>query len=358
MPKFASISTFIDRLVSNGRTPGAGLAIAVEGQPVYEHFAGFAREGRPSGPESVWPVASITKLYTAAAIMRLVEQGLLTLNLPVQKVLPEFEGGEYGKITLRQLLTHTSGLPYESPSHEDRLSERAPVDAMTDEAVTLELEFAPGTRQLYSDLGYAVAGRMAARASGQTFEALVRHHLLDQAGLRETWLPAPDSVYSRVAHVEGAVGRTPDTEMYNSAYGLSLAHPAFGAVATLSDLLSFGLLFDPFAAPCFFARASLDVMTTDQTCGDVPGDSVIEPAGIIHPWGIGFMLKGRSSIPELASPGSYGHGGATGCYLWIDPARRATIAFVSNKHYRSDPDDLMPRLDQVLNVVLGELSRE
>ncbi len=357
MTSYARIESFLDQLVADGRTPGAGLAIAVRGNPVFERYAGAARTGVKAGPETIWPVASISKLYTAAAIMRMIEQGRLTLGLRVSEVIPEFHGDGRDEITLRQLLTHTSGLPYESAQHEERLASSTPVESMIDEVYAVDLEFAPGTRQKYSDFGYALAGRMAARVAGRSFETLVREEVLEPAGLQRTWLPAPVEIHDRVAHVDGTIGRTPETAMYNSAYGLGLAHPAFGAVASLSDLLRFGLLFDPHAASWFVSRAGLAVMTTDQTCSDDPGDSVIEPEGVIHPWGIGFMLKERAASPELVSRGSYGHGGATGCYLWIDPLYEVTIAFVSNRHYRADPADFMPRLDQMLNVVLAEITR-
>lgn len=357
MTSFARIESFLDSLVADGRTPGAGLTIAVRGSPVLERYAGTARVGMKASQETIWPVASISKLYTAAAIMRLIEQGRLTLGSRVSEVIPEFRGKGRNDITLRQLLTHTSGLPYESTHHEERLASRATVETMIDEVYAVDLDFAPGTRQQYSDFAYALAGRMAARVAGCSFETLIRKEVLEPAGLHHTWFPAPDEVHNRVAHVEGAVGRTPETTMYSSPYGLGLAHPAFGAVATLSDLLKLGLLFDPHGGLRFLSGAGLAVMTTDQTGSDDPGELVIEPEAVIHPWGIGFMLKQRAASPELVSSGSYGHGGATGCYLWIDPLYEVTVAFVSNRHYRDDPTGFMPRLDQMLNVVLAEITR-
>lgn len=351
------ISSFIDGLVRDARTNGAGLAVAVDGQPIFEHFAGCARADLDAGPAVLWPVASISKLYTAAAIMRQVERGQITLGIRVSTVLPSFSGGGRESITLRQLLTHTSGLPYESPQMADRLSARVSIDEIFDEACSLDLKFQPGTSQLYSDLGYAVAGRLAASVAGRAFEELVYAEVLQPAGLAETYIPPPASGLDRIATVEGSPGYGADTAMYNSAYALSLAHPAFGVVATLSDLLKFGLLFEPSSTTRIHSTIALRIMTTDQTGGDFPAEDVVAPTGTIHPWGIGFMIKGRTGYPELVSPVSFGHGGASGCYLWSDPQFGVTIAFVSNRHYTGDPVDFMPRLDQAINMTMACLTR-
>ena len=174
-------------------------------------------------------------------------------------------------------------------------------------AYALPLDYPPGTDQRYSDLGYAVAGRMAAVAMQADFPNLVRELVLEPAGLIDTFLPAPADVSTRIAYVSGALGEGTDGAIYSSAYGRGLAHPAFGAVATLPDLLAFGALFTPHAARSLLSGAGLATMTSDQTCGDEPGEHVIPPAGVIHPWGIGFMLKGRAATMELVSPASFGH---------------------------------------------------
>jgi beta-lactamase class C len=353
----SAIGGVIGELVAAGQIRGAGVAVAVHGQPVIERYAGNARDDLAAGPETFWPVASISKLYTAAAIGRLIERGKITLGTRVSSVLPEFTGDGRESITLRQLMTHTSGLPYESPHHEARLAARWSVDQLTDEACGAELRFEPGTGQRYSDFGYAVAGRMAAVAAGTPFPELLRREVLDPAGLRETRFPTPASIHPRIAVVEGAPGSGTTSAMYTSAYGLGLAHPAFGVVATLPDLLRFGLLFRPECTNRIHSLATIRMMTTDQTGGDDPAESVIPRKETVHPWGIGFAIKGAGISPELVSPESYGHGGATGCYLWIDPRYDLVVAFVSNRHYAGDPERFMPRLDSVMNVVWAAMTR-
>jgi beta-lactamase class C len=354
--RLAHVAGLVDRIARAEGVAGAGLAVLVGGKVALEHYAGDAGPGNAAGPETLWPVASISKLYTATMIMRLIEQGELTLITRAGSVLPRFDGGGKEKITLRQLLTHTSGLPYESPQMARLLAAQTPLEEIVDEVYALPLDYPPGTDQRYSDLGYAVAGRMAAVAMQDDFSSLVRELVLEPAGLIGTFLPATADVSTRIAYVSGVLGEGTDGAMYTSAYGRGLAHPAFGAVATLPDLLAFGALFTPHVARPLLSSAGLATMTADQTCGDQPGEHVIPPAGVIHPWGIGFMLKGRAAIMELVSPASFGHGGASGCILWVDPVQDAVIAFVSNLHVRADPDGFMPRLTRVVNATLAALT--
>jgi beta-lactamase class C len=354
--RLSHVAGLVDRIVLREGVAGAGVAVLAGGEVALEHYAGDAGPGNPAAPETLWPIASISKLYTATMIMRLVEQGELTLITRAGTILPRFDGDGKERITLRQLLTHTSGLQYEPPELPRLLAAQTPIEEMVDVAYALPLDYPPGTDQHYSDLGYGVAGRLAAVAMETDFPSLIRELVLEPVGLTDTFLPAPADASSRIAYVSGAPGEGTAGAMYISAYGRGLAHPAFGAVATLPDLLAFGALFTPHAARPLLSAAGLATMTSDQTCGDQPGLHVMPATGVIHPWGIGFMLKGRGATMELVSPASFGHGGASGCILWIDPVHDVVVAFVSNLHMRTDPDGFMPRLTRVVNATLAALT--
>ncbi|HET7034724.1 MAG TPA: serine hydrolase domain-containing protein, partial [Thermomicrobiaceae bacterium] len=264
-PVFERVAGFVTR----GEVAGAGLAVALGGRVVAEGYWGLARPERPAGPEILWPLASTSKLYTAATVMALVERGELTLAQPVSRVLPELAGEGREAITLRQLLTHTSGLIYESPEMEQVLLGHTPLDGILDEAYRHPLLFPPGTGYSYSDFGIGLAGRLAARAAGRPFPELVRALVLEPAGLEQTFMPPPPEEYPRVASVAGVFAFGTDAAMYNSPYALALAHPAFGAVASVRDLLRFGLLFAPTPGGDrrIFSSATIRTMTSDQTGG-------------------------------------------------------------------------------------------
>ena len=119
-----------------GTIAGAGLVVWKDGATfVAEQFVGSASPGMPAGPDVLWPVASISKVYAAAAIMRLVEDGVLTLNTPVSLVLPDFTGDFREQMRIRHLLTHTSGFIYESPEMEARLAAHTPLRELIAEAL-------------------------------------------------------------------------------------------------------------------------------------------------------------------------------------------------------------------------------
>lgn len=354
-----SVQERIQGWVDAGEIKGAAVAVALRGEPIWEAYAGMARPELASGGSVLWPLASISKLYTAAMIMALVERGELTLGMTAQSVIPEFTGDGREEITLRHLLTHTSGLIYESPRHAERLQAQTPYNELIDEAYLYPLLFKPGSKLSYSDYGIALAARMAERVTGKDFVTLVDELVLEPAGLEETTFRPDERQRALTAHVEGTYADGTEGAMYNSRYGLELAHPAFGTVASVSDLLKFGLHFAPHG-PRFLSEATVRAMTTDQTGGHTPAvipgfmDSA-EPS----PWGIGFMVAkaGNPFGPDLIPAGSYGHGGASGCTLWINPVDEIVVAYVSNKHALTGRPPFTRRLVTVVNMVTAALTR-
>lgn len=350
------------RLVADGELRAAGLAVELGGTRVAEWYVGEAAPGLPAGPEVLWPLASISKSYTAAAIMALVERGDMTLSQPVHALLPAFSGDGREAVRLGHLLTHTSGLIYESPRMEEVLREQTPLDVIGEDAFAHPLLFPPGTQYSYSDYGYLLAARMAEVATGRPFPELVRELVLVPGGLSETFFPPPAGEYGRIAQVEGSLAYGSQGAMYNSPYALALAHPAFGVVATLRDLVRFGLLFVPHRPEprrrSLLSDATIRVMTTDYTSG-LPQDEQhstfpFRPA----PYGIGFLVGSNAGLAgaELAAPTSFGHDGASGCVVLVDPAADLTVAFVSNRHVRTNPERWQFCIGRVINGVLAALS--
>jgi len=359
-PRLAHVARRIERLVADGDVEGAALAVALHGEPLGEWYAGEAAPGLPSGPDVLWPLASISKLYTAAAVMALVEDGLLTLSLPVHRVLPAFTGDGREAVTLRHLLTHSSGLIYESPRMEALLTGRASLDTIVDEAYGHPLRFPPGERIAYSDYGIALAARVASAVAGMPFPEIVRRRVLEPAGLRGTFFPTPPAEQRRVAHVSGALGEGTEGAMYNSPYGLGLAHPAFGVTASVGDLLRFGLCFAP-RGPRFLSAATVGTMTTDQTGGRLHADLIGLETAAPQPWGIGFVVRGPLDeigfFGDLLPPGSFGHPGASGCVLAVNPVDGIVVAFVSNRHANTGVERWLRRLALVLNAAGAALTR-
>jgi CubicO group peptidase (beta-lactamase class C family) len=345
--------------VDDGEVDGAAIAVARGNQVVGEAYVGNASPGRPASSETLWPLASISKVYTTAAVMALVERGALTLSTPVRSVLPKFEDGGREKVRLGHLLTHTSGLIYESPTMEAALLRHASIDEIVDEAYTYPLQFAPGSRFDYSDYGIALAARMASAVTGTSFPALVQELVLEPAGLKDTFMPPPTSEYRRIACVVGCLADGTDAAQYNSPYGLSLGHPAFGTVATARDLLRFALLFAPGGVRRIHSEATVRAMTRDQTGGEARGTLVgIEPE-THRPWGLGIGLRSQTwllGFGDLSSPDSFGHPGASGCTVVVDPTLGVSLAYCSNRHLRTDEERFYFRLAAIVNHTLATLT--
>jgi CubicO group peptidase (beta-lactamase class C family) len=356
--RLGPVFAVLDSFVTSGQVDGAAVAIAWKGEQVAEHHTGNAAPGHPADTDTLWPLASISKLYTAAVVMALVERGVITLGLTVRSILPEFDGDGREQVTLRQLLTHTSGIIYESPEHEQRLLDQLSIDQITAEAATYPLLFQPGTRHSYSDYNYALAGKVASVATGMSFPDLVRTLVLEPGRLADTFMPPPKGEYHRLAHVVGALAEGTESDMYNSEYAFDLAHPAFGTVATVSDLLRFGLLFAPSGKHRIHSEATVQAMTRDQTGGYTPGNLPGMELDVPMPWGFGFHIKGQTSgHGDLLSPQTFGHGGASGCVLQVDPVHDVAVAYVSNKHARTGRPSFTRRQMSIVNSTLAALTR-
>jgi CubicO group peptidase (beta-lactamase class C family) len=357
--RLAPVRDRIARFVRDGEVVGAALAVAVGGELVGEAYFGDASPDRPASDETLWPLASISKLYTAAAVMALVERGELSLATPVRSVLPEFDDGGRELVTLRHLLTHTSGLIYESPEMEALMLRQTALDELVDEIYDHPLQFTPGARFSYSDYGFALAARVVEAVAGRAFPEVLQALVLEPAGLHDTYLPPPPAAYARVAHVVGSLAYGTDSAMYNSPYALALAHPAFGAVASVRDLLRFGLLFAPGARRSLLSGATVRAMTTDQLSEAIIGSVIgLDPEGP-RAWGLGFAVRGNYGMlgfGDLSAPTSFGHPGASGCTLLIDPVHDVALAYVSNRHVRADGQRFVFRLDAVVNTTLAALT--
>lgn len=339
--RFAVVRDLLGRLVAQEGVPGAALAVSVDGATVFEQYEGIAAPGRPSDSSTLWDLASIGKAYTAATITALVERGELTFSRPVAAILPACTGGGRERITLRHLLTHTSGLDDEAEAVARLTAAGAPLVAIVAAALRAPLRFLPGTDRRYSGLGSAVAAQVAAEATGIPFPDLLRTLVLEPGGLSDTYRPVPPAEADRLASVAGVPG-SPAPEA---------AHPASDVRATLRDLLRFGQHFAP-GGPRVLSEAGVRAMTTDQTGRDFYDGADNDTR---YAQAIGFVLKGRPGLRELAGAGVIGHLGSTGCLLWIDPTERAVGAFVSN--CERELGDIWYRCDRVANATTAALTR-
>jgi CubicO group peptidase (beta-lactamase class C family) len=350
----ARLAALVDRQVAAGYFNGAAVAVLRGHASILEHFSGFAAPGVRSGPKVLWPLASVTKLFTAAAVMRLVELGELTVNTPVWQLLPEFTGEGREDVRIRHLLTHTSGLPYESREMGALLAAHTSTDALIDEAYVTDLVFAPGSRFQYSDYAYGLAGRVAAVAGGMAFPDVVRSLILEPMGLADTFMLPEAGGSERIATVRGVFNDGTDGAMYNSAYGRSLSHPAFSAVASLGDAVTFLRHFAP-RGPRTLVESTVRAMTSLQT-GGAPGEHPLLdgfPPSARIPWGFGFALQTEDApavFSDLASFSTFGHPGASGIQIFVDPIEDLIVVLLTNTHILTGRDTWLRRQQEIVNA--------
>jgi CubicO group peptidase (beta-lactamase class C family) len=348
------LTKLIERHIAEGGFTGAAVIGTHKNKKVLEHYAGNVAPDLQSSRNVLWPIASISKMYAVSAIMSLIERGEVTLNTLASDILPKFTGEGRETIRLRHLLTHTSGLIYESPEMEQRLIDQTPLEHLITEAYTAPLVFKPGNSFKYADYNTLIAGRVVEVSTGKPLPELVRELVLEPMKLKNTFFPTPKEEDARVAVVRGALGQGTHGDMYNSRYGRSLAHPAFAVTATANDLMTFASHFAP-GGPRIHSQATVRAMTTNQT-GVVTGihptmKGYDETASM--PWGLGFALQTEwvpALLCELASFRTFGHGGATGCQMMIDPENEVIIAVLTNAHLNTGREAWYKRLQSIINV--------
>lgn len=332
------VADVVERAIAAGEYAGAAVGVAVGGQVVVEHYAGEASPGTPSSAESIWPLASISKCFTAVMAMRLVERGELSLETRVVDVIPRFRGEGREEIRLRHLLGHTSGLRYESPRLDELLLAQVPLAAIIDEAITAPPRFPAGSRFAYSDDAYLLAGHLAEVLTGDPYPELIRSLVTDEIGLGGTWVKPPLAAHDRIARVRGVLAEGTDGAMYNSRYGLSLGHPAFGIVSSLRDMLRFLAPFTP-GGPRLYRETTMALLTTAQE--GLRGHHPLWPElgdDVAVGWGLTFEVQTGAvpgTLSHLASAGSFGHPGASGCRIVVDPATATTVVVLTNTHLRT-----------------------
>jgi CubicO group peptidase (beta-lactamase class C family) len=314
--------------VEDGTLPGATALVARRGVVVGRCWFGDAvrePERRPIGPDTLFAVASITKPFTATAIMQLAERGLVSIDQPVHELLPEFAGHGRENITLRHFLTHTSGLPEYCEDNEEIRRNRLGLDAFVHSYCRGRLLFPSGTQWSYSNFGFGLAGEIIARYGGSGYHAFVADEILAPLGMRDSSLTPPESVWDRIAWVELPGEPQSDHERYNSPYFRKLGIPWGGLYTTPEDLAVFAQAF--LRQGCYQGRRIVSPATSREMTRNQLAESIRDTSGVARwrtaSWGLGWDVKGgkapHSSGP-LTSPATFGHTGSSGSMLWADPA--------------------------------------
>jgi len=294
----------------------------------------FARAfGEGHGEDTVFLLASISKPMTAAGVMLLADRSELSLSDPVRKFLPEFAGGDRDLITIRHLLTHTSGLPDMLPENEELRRRHAPLADFVAGTCKTPLLFRPGTKVSYQSMGILLAAEIAQRITGLPFREFLRREVFVPLGMRQTSLGLGGRAIADTAQCQ--VENKEDWG-WNTPYWRDLGAPWGGAHATAADVSGF---LQDFLKPSgrVLQRATAGAMIANQT------------PGLNEAWGLGWMLGavifGRPFLPQ-----AFGHYGATGTVAWADPTSGVRCVLLTTKPAEQSRATL---LGPVSDVVAG-----
>lgn len=297
----------------------------------------------PLRPDTMFWIASMSKLITASAVMMLSDEGKLSVEDPVAKYLPELAGlktkdGKPGNLTLRHLLTHTSGMGEATPAESKaarKLADLIPCFA------TKALGFAPGTQWRYCQSGINSLARIVEVVSGQPFPDFLKARLFDPLGMKDTtFYPTPEQA-KRIATAyslkDGKLTETavkPDYD-YKNPNRAPLGNG--GLYSTAPDYARFAMMLlneGKAGAKQLLKPETVKLMTSPQTgeikAGFVPGSA----------WGLGFSLvREPQGVTAMLSPGTFGHGGAYGTQAWVDPVKgRIYILMVQRANFPNSDD--------------------
>ena len=341
-----SLSRLLRSAVADSAFPG-GYAVVGDSRGVLARVGAGRIDWAPNAPipdqHTLWDLASLTKvLATTTAVAQLVEQGKVDLDAPAQRYLPDWTGAGKEGVTVRHLLTHTSGLPAFRP-YDRQTKNRDSIAALL---FATELERAVGERMVYSDIGAFVLGEIIERVSGETLDDYFVRHVATPLKLRETMFSPPATVRARVAPTEidtlrgGLVrGAVHDERAYY--LGGVAAHA--GLFGSAHDLARFAMMM--------LRGGALDGVRILQPQTIATFTVYADPA--FSNRALGWQKRERPGMPfrsgaawggEKMSISSYGHTGFTGTSIGIDPERDLFVILLTN---RVNPTRNNPRITAV-----------
>jgi CubicO group peptidase (beta-lactamase class C family) len=344
-----SLARFLEQSIARKAFPGAAVAVGRHDIVLFLH--GFGHLDYEQGPlvttRTVYDLASLTKVIgLTTAMMQVVEEGKVGLDTPAVHYVPGFHDST---VTVRQLLTHSSGLPAWKPFWE-QVHSRAEMFALVNAE---PLEQPPGTKMVYSDLGAMVMTQIVENVSGERLDRYLQMHLFRPLGMRDTRYLPPASWRSRIAPTEMDTtyrhrlirGEVHD-ENAASMGGIS-GHA--GLFSTGPDLARFAQLMlrtlrGESSSRRVRTRTPRGVVEMHQPGGFVDSATVAMFTAVQNPalssraLGWDTPSKGSSAGDHL-SPQAFGHTGFTGTSIWIDPAKDLFVILLTNRVYPTRQND-------------------
>ncbi len=354
------IAGALQPFVDNGTLAGAVVLVASPDKVLSLQAVGYADVGAktPMRTDDLFWIASMSKPITAAALMMLVDEGKVQLDDPVEKYLPEFRGQMVAAessperivlerpshpITVREVMSHTSGLPFMSPFEQSRQHiDTLPLPTAVVTYALGPLKTQPGTKYDYCNAGINTGGRIIEVASGMPYEKFLRERLFEPLGMKDTvflldaaqvarlaksYKPGPNNMGLEVKNIDQLSYPLTSSDRYPC--------PGGGLFSTAADCAAFcqmvlgGGVRD---GKRYLSEAAVRQMTSTQT------GTLIDANGE-GGYGLGWQTSRKSPGPDgPVIPGNCGHGGAYSTNMSIDPARRLITVYMVQHNGYPGPD--------------------
>jgi CubicO group peptidase (beta-lactamase class C family) len=342
---------------ATSQLPAVSLHAATSHEAAPPIYAGMRQPGGTTAVDSqtIYPIASITKPIVGLAFVMLIERGLVSLSTKVAQVLPELATHGKGGLELRHLLTHTSGLPDLLDDNQTLRESNAPLQTFVEKTCEATTAFLPGRGAMYQSMGFALAGTMFEAIAGKPLGLFLQEELFRPLGMESTclgmqndWQSGPNPREQRIAEVSlsGTQQQLKDGH-WNSTYWRKLGAPWGGMLSSGPDMAR-------FARWMLTASRSALHFCSEWKATDASVPKLVSPAGIrlatanhlayfkelpeadrrARRWGIGWRHHwGDTSayVGDLWSEKSFGHWGASGSLLWIDPEQDLSLVILSTQ---------------------------
>ncbi|WP_437226452.1 serine hydrolase domain-containing protein [Planctomicrobium sp. SH661] len=326
-----------DELCRNKALPALSLQVQKRGLTTGAHHFGSRLLDRPEviTDDTLFLIASLTKPMVSAAVMLLVERGKISLSEPVGQYFPEIKDPAKRPLTIKHLLTHTSGLPDMLPNNAELREANAPLSVFLEETCATELLFPPGRSAQYQSMGFVLLGSIIEKVTGLSCRDFVHQELFRPLNMQNAWLglPAGESELAIIAEVElPSSQRIASGWNWNSAYWRELGAPWGGVLTTASDTSRFLRMMLAGDVEDNLLSAASRRESLENRLDDYPAipDSERRSRG----WGLAWRLNWkdhRSSFCDILSGEVAGHWGATGTLFWVDRQREIGVVLLSTR---------------------------
>lgn len=277
----SGIEEILAQYAGRGQFNGSAL-VASGGKPILKKSYGEANLewDLPNTPDTAFRIGSVSKPFTAVLTMQLVEEGRLTLETRLSDVLPWYRRDTGGRVTIRQILTHTGGIPFSMPEGVfcEHRTEPLSVRDLVERFHSGDLDFEPGTDFRYSNSDYVILGAVIEQVTGKPYEQVLEERILRPAGMENTGLDHPGKIVPKRAC---GYERTPEGPRGETFFDISFTHGAGGLYSTVEDMYRWD---QALYGEELLSEASREEMFT-------PG---------VNEYGLGWLVRKAPVGPDLA----------------------------------------------------------